>query len=111
MSVSNVGASRLTSQWEKWQSSFHTLLRAMTVYWISVLPPKSYQFPMFLVFQHGWSIMYLQRVLSMPSSGGAGDTFSFLIFGILPMQVMIPSMFLAMLNLGPAHLLSLGFQK
>lgn len=47
----------------------------------------------------------------MPVSGGTGDPFNFVIFGTLIMQLMTSSMSLAMLNLGPAHLLSLAFQK
>lgn len=58
--------------------------------------PKSCQFPMFSVFQYGCSydttvhhICSFWRILSIPSSDGIKDTFSFLIFGILIMQVMI----------------------
>lgn len=50
-------------------------------------------------------------IFSMPVSGATGDPFSFVIFVTLIMQVMTSNMSLAMLNLGPAHLLSLGFQK
>lgn len=44
---------------------------------------------MFLAFQYGWYIIYnsLQRVLAISDSDGVGDTFIFLVFGVLIIQV------------------------